>query len=374
MAWGKRPTGKAIWQAGVAAQAADPSTAPWQGGSVGYGYELPQPWTPWTPATEAPPGSYDPAYDAQIENANQGFGWAAQDYDTSKTRAFNDYGTAKGYLAEDRGSALGDLLTARTRGQSDFDTSSTRLNQDYGTSTGRLDEDYGLSKGRLGEDYSRATGRVGEDYTTATGDLSRQYGDLGVSQEERARSAGVASGGALAQAMMKRQANQGRDQGRIDQSRDRTLEDMSTGFTRSGADLDRGYGRSKYDMTTNYDRQTQDMGSGLARFLEDNTTATNRTNTSYDRQGAGLDTNYLRGNIDLDTGFSRAGQANEAYNRQMNTQKLWLAAQGGGLETRPADQYGEAGQEYKVEVHNGKQYKRLPSGELKLMGSGMVNG
>lgn len=233
-------------------------------------------FTPFTAPTEAPPGSYDPAYKAQQDNANIGFGYAAQDYGTQQARTANDYAQAQGYLGQDRTSALADLLTARTRGQ--------------------------------------------QDATTATTDLSRNYGNLATAQAGQQRAAGVGEGGALAQAMQKRQANQGVDQSRIDTS--------------------------------------------LGRLLQDNTTATDRTNQSYDRQGAALDTSYFRGNTDLNTNFSRAGQMNDAFNRQSNTEQLYIAGQNGGLPVRPSNEYGAAGHEYRIEVHNGKRYHRLPNGDL----------
>lgn len=388
MAWGQPPKGRDIWRIAAQAQQAKALGVPVEALAAA------QAPAPYVTPTEAPVGSYDPAYDAQIENANQGWAWAAQDYDTSKARIGNDFDLAQQYMGEDRSSALGDLLTQRVRSQDDYQsaakylgedrqnalgdltTQRTRGQEDYDQSYGRLSTDYGTTKGRARDDFLTNTGRVGEDYATATGDLNRNYTNLGVQQGEGARAAGVAGGGALAQAMMKRQANQARDQGRIDQSRDRTMQDMSTGFNRGNADLDLGYGRQSADMgqglarflqdnstatgRTNqgYDRQSEQMGTAFNRNMDDNTLATGRTTQAYDRQGNALSTQFQRGNIDLDTNFTRGGITNANYNQQMGDQKLYLAAAAGGLPTPPATTAG------KVEVYNGKRYTRLPSGEL----------
>lgn len=255
-------------------------------------------FTPYQAPTHAPLGSYDPAYDAQLENAQQGFDWTAQDYVTGQTRLAGDYGTATGrqaqdyglakdYLGQDRAATLGDLLTSRQRGQ--------------------------------------------QDYQTATGDLTRSYTRLGDSQRQNAQAAGVAEGGALAQALMKRQENQAHDQAGID---------------------------------------TQQ-----SRFLQDNQTQTDRTNQSYDRQGAALNLsnqrgtedlgqNFFRSATDANTGYQRAGIQNAAFGRQLNAEELAIAAQNGGLPTRPANEHTYQGITYRDEMHNGKLYRRLPSGRL----------
>lgn len=255
-------------------------------------------FTPYQAPSTAPAGSYDPAYDAQLENANQGFDWTAQDYVTGQTRLNGDYGTAtdrqahdygqaKDYLGQDHASALANLLTSRNRGV--------------------------------------------EDYGTATGNLQRNYLNLGTQQSAQARSAGAGEGGALAQALLKRQANQGRDQSGLD---------------------------------------TQQ-----ARFLADNTTRTDQENQGFQRQSDALDLsnqrgtedlgqNYFRGSVDAGTGYQRAGIQNATFGRQLNAEKLAIAAQNGGLPLAPENEHTYKGITYRTEVHNGKTYRRLPNGRL----------
>lgn len=235
-------------------------------------------FTPFQAPTSAPAGSYDPAYDAQLDNANVGFGYAAQDYDTSKTRLGVDYDEGKKLAATDHGYSLADLLTSRNR--------------------------------------------AGEDYATTTQGIQRDYTNLGTAQAGQARAAGVASGGALAQALAKRNANQGLAQAGVDRSRD--------------------------------------------RFNEDNATGVARENDRYGRQSAQMDTSFFRGNADLDTGYQRAGAENDRFGRQVNTQTLYAAGAAGALPTRPANEStnSKTGETYRTETFNGTVYHVYPTGRM----------
>lgn len=245
---------------------------------------------PYPKQTTAPPGTYDPALDAQGENAALGLTWAGQDYGLGRERLTNDYNLGKARLGEDRDFSLSGLLLGKNRGLEDIGTSRSRLN---------------------------------EDWDIATKDLGRQFSELADSQTANARAAGVAGGGALAQSLMKRQADQSREQGRLDLGRDRGLFDLGRSETRLGEDYDRNVGR---------------------------------TNTLYDRQGVDLDTGYARGTADMDTLYGRQQVQGGMFQNQLNSQKIFQAQQGNMLPGKP------------VEVHNGIRYERQPDGRLTPIG------
>ena len=132
------------------------------------------------------PGMYDPSLDWQGQTEQQGFGFAQQDIHDRLHGASGDF-----------------------EGQH-FDTP-------------------GLLQA-LQTRRDTALGRGREDYNTRTGDLNTSYQRLGTSQGERARAAGVAEGGSLAQALQKRTANQAHDQAGIDTSWRRFQDDTNTQY------------------------------------------------------------------------------------------------------------------------------------------------
>jgi hypothetical protein len=67
--------------------------------------------------------------------------------------------------------------------------------------------------------------RAESDYHTNTQQLGQSYQRLGAQQAGAARAAGVAQGGALVQAMQKRTANQGQQQGQLDEGWRRYVQD-----------------------------------------------------------------------------------------------------------------------------------------------------
>lgn len=94
------------------------------------------------------------------------------------------------------------------------------------------------------------------DYLTQTGNVQRGYQNLASSQAGRAEAAGVAHGGALEQALAKRTANQGRDQGALDESWRRyvTGNDLAVNKAIGGAaqgqqTLDTGLGNAQASNT-----------------------------------------------------------------------------------------------------------------------------
>jgi hypothetical protein len=160
-----------------------------------------KPFTPFKPldAGQVPPGMYDVSLDAQKAASQRGLRYAEQDAETSGIRSSDDLQTL-----------LARVGTQRTR--------------------------------------------LGEDRTRATGDLSRQFGRLQGSQYQAARAAGVARGGALADALSKRSANQAYAQEGID-----------TSYNRRGEDLNQEQGA----LSLQFQREADDRARGLTRTREE---------------------------------------------------------------------------------------------------------
>ena len=140
-------------------------------------------FVPWQSASP-PPGSYDPTIDANYAAAARGLGDLRQDVERENTRGANDLSLAIGAdgqsgIGQQKAWSLSDNMRSRTRSQ--------------------------------------------EDHGTATANLGRQYGNLARSQGQQAQQAGAVGGGALADALLKRTANQGREQSGLDTSLARTL-------------------------------------------------------------------------------------------------------------------------------------------------------
>lgn len=162
--------------------------------------------TPVDALTDLPAGSYDPALLYQAQNANLGQLYNNQDFQTAW----------KGYDPNNPDARPGDLADA-----------------------GRNVQDYWNSRGALAEALARAN----QDYGTGTETIGRNYRTLGNNQLQSINQSGALGGGALAQALAKRTANQGRDQGELDLSwkryaddNARATTDLTTGFRRGYAD------------------------------------------------------------------------------------------------------------------------------------------
>ena len=164
---------------------------------------------PWQSASP-PPGSYDPTIDANYAAAARGFGDLRQDTERGNTRSANDLSLGVGGVQQQRDWSLSDNMRSRTRSQ--------------------------------------------EDHGTATANLGRQYGNLARSQGQQAQQAGAVGGGALAQALLKRTANQGREQQGLDTSLSRTLADLSQSDQRIQQSADNRIGA----MTLDYGRGVED--------------------------------------------------------------------------------------------------------------------
>jgi hypothetical protein len=361
---------------------------------------------PVSSLTDLPAGSYDPNLLYQAYNSDLGYKYAGQDYGTNTGRINEDYGLSTGRLNQDYGLNTGRAL-------SDYTLNNNRLNEDYGLNTGRLTDDYNQNTSRLGEDYNTSIGRSDQDYgigqqrtnqkydwqgqdldtshtrgladlltqySQSNEDRQRAYGRLGNEQTQSAAARGLASGGALTQAMQKRAANQGFEQNRSDLayntatgrenedygtqsgrlgtmrtqdlsdltlSHNRYNEDATRGYTRGTQDLNTGYSRGTQDLTLGYNRGTQDLSNSYNRYTEDQS-------LSRDRGLADLLLNKDRSLGDQLTSYSRAGDTNALYQGGLfNT--------AGAQVNQYAQQYG-APQGYVT--YNGSVYKRTATGGL----------
>jgi hypothetical protein len=154
-----------------------------------------------------PPGTYDPALDAQEGQATRGY----QDLvaDTTRNRAYTseDYQRAKDWTNTQTGWQVADLKTGHAREGQDYLTGNT---------------------------YRR------ENFDTATGERQRQYGLLGQKQGSEINAAGLSGSGAGVLSARIRAANQAREQGlaQRDFTREQTGADL--GHTRAGEDYTTG--------------------------------------------------------------------------------------------------------------------------------------
>lgn len=214
-----------------------------------------------------PPGTYDPAIDAQVGQANRGLG----DVLSSYIRDYGEPGTALG------GRAGEDYATGKA---------GVQRNLDYGLA------DIGRSSGRSLADLLTSRGRAGEDYKTNVEGLHRNFAQLGAAQTQTARAAGVQRGGALQQALAKRTANEAIARQPID-----------TGFARFG----------------------QDSQLAQGRLGEDQATATDRLKTGAQTDFAALDRGLLRGTEDAAFQLGTAGRENTQFGLDANAQRLYQA-------------------------------------------------
>lgn len=206
-----------------------------------------------------PPGSYDPALDAQERAANRGLGDLVLDTEKSGSRSLTDYLLGQGDLTRQRG----------------------EFGEDVAGQRAGLESSYGRSLSDLLTERTQA----GEDYTRNLAQLQRNYDRLGSAQAGQQRKAGVSAGGAGAQAARKRSENQAWERAPIDTGFGRFNEASKLAETRLGEDKAtslanilqaerRGYGdldRAGGTANLNYQRGTEDLTSQLARAKVENT-------------------------------------------------------------------------------------------------------
>lgn len=191
------------------------------GFAAGFGRPTSQRDVPAAP----PPGSYDPAIDAQVGQAQRGYGDLFSDY-------LRDYG--------EPGTALGG-----------------RAGEDYGLGVQGVERSYQRTLG----DLLRDRGRGAEDYQRGVQGLERNYARLGASQTQAARASGTQRGGALAQALAKRTENQAIDRAPMDTNFARFNADSAQSEGWLGEDRGLAIGGLQRSLL----RGTEDAATGLGR-------------------------------------------------------------------------------------------------------------
>jgi hypothetical protein len=192
-------------------------------------------FTPWAAVTAPPPGTYDPALDAQLGQAGRGYLDLRQDIERDTGRREDDY----------------------LRGRND-------LTRQFGESQ---------------FDLNRARQYQGEDYGRGVAGLERSYLRLGDAQRQQGNAAGV-GGGYLAQARRKRAENMAWDRQPLDTQNARALEGFATSEQRLGEGRDRGlgelalgqqrYGEDSQTQLTRGAREFEEFGQdiGAGRFYQ----------------------------------------------------------------------------------------------------------
>jgi hypothetical protein len=262
-------------------------------------------FTPFKAPVNPPPGTYDPAIDAQVRAAQRGYGDLGQDYTVGKTRAQDDYLTATQNDQTDYRNALGDLTQSHDRSLSDLLLGRTRGTEDYNTSLTNLDRGY-------------------QNLGNAQGGTITQAG-------------GGFQGGALLQALQKRQANEAIDR----------------------APIDTGYNRFLTDSQTQEGRINQDFTTGSSRLQDE-------LNRQLGALSLGLDRAY-GDQGDQTVALARAGRENTAFGIDA-TASRWGQAAGTGYTApeKPANEHTDprTGQTFRlVRTPAGQLVRMLPSGQ-----------
>lgn len=250
-----------------------------------------------------PPGTYDPALDAQERAANRGYGDLQADTIRLGGRAATDYELGKG-----------DIVRNWQEGVEDLGRYGERARVGYGEQ--RSDIERGRDRGLA--DLLMARTRGEEDYGLATTELGRQFRVLGNNQGQAARAAGVAQGGALAQAMGKRRVNQAREQGGLDLANRRFMEENDLSRNRLTEDSETSLGR---------------LGAREGWLGEDEATGWERLSGAATRGLGALGLGFERGEEDRTTALERAGRENVQFGRDIGAQR-WYESK--GLYTPPA--------------------------------------
>ena len=276
---------------------------------------LPAPYAPPGP-TKPAYGSYDPALDQGERAANRGLIDLLADISTGNERALSDYGLNREDIQlqldrnlQDTGLARGDYERDYGRGITDLRTNRSRAGEDF--------------QGSLG-DLLKSRERGGEDYRTAMAGLDRSYERLGSSQTQAQGKAGVSSGGALAQAMAKRQANQALDREPVDTNYRRFNEDSARGE----GQLRQNFDRFNQDSALQEGRMGEDRGVAMSRFDLGDTRARADTGRAF----GGLGLNLQRGFEDRTVQGTRAERENVFYGQDVNETRIDQAKQAGMLQ------------------------------------------
>ena len=255
-----------------------------------------------------PPGTYDPQLDSQLRASDRGIDAFRQDTRRAGVRAVEDYKIAQE-----------DAAIARTRGRRDLGTALKSTWEDYMTAGGDIGREYDRSMFDVGTQRTRTN----EDYGRAVQTQERNYGILGSRQGQAAQAAGVAGGGALAQAAAKRAGNMAFERQDMDTSLGRTLKDLDLSETRLGE---------------NRDRSLSGLNTSTTRALEANQTQGRRLEQDFNRllgpqgspQSGRLYQQWNRGVEDRQRALERAERENREFGLDVGNTMYYQARYGAG--------------------------------------------
>lgn len=324
-------------------------------------------YTPYAAPTTPPPGTYDPALDAAVRASGRGYGNLLQDTQDANARGRDELGYTEAGLTRTRDRGVADLTLGRDRGVADYTKQGLRLNED--TMTGQRNITQGWQDSNL--DLQTQQQREGQDYATATGNLGRSYQALGKSQTGATVAAGAGSG-TLAASLKARMANQGLDQGVLDQGHARNTTDLQSALDRGVRNKDQALG----DLWQGNARGTEDIGQGISRLNEDTQLGITRTNEDYgtDPLGAigGARRQYQYGVDDGAKAVQQAGIEHVNFAGVDTPAQKWAqAGQAGFVAPQRGQPGGPASNEfsdgqgsYKLVVKGGKRFKLRPNGQM----------
>ncbi len=293
-----------------------PAEGSWEGVGPGVALRPQVGFKPWQAPTKPPPGFYDPGLDAAGRASQRGLDYLTGDTEDSLARNKDEYGFSLGDLERNKGRSLADILRARTL----YDANAAQAGQ-----------------------------REAQDYGRATGDLSTQYTRLGVQQTGNAESAGVAGGGTLAAALRARTANHEHDQGGLDQTHARFVEDQANQLQ---------HAHEAFDLAAS--RVGEDYGSVGGGGAE-----------------GSLTRHYQYGVDDAGKAVERAGIENQFYQGDIGDQRWFQAQQAGYVSPQrgqpggiPANEFQDAnGHSYRIVVRGSRRYRVTPDGRETFVGT-----
>lgn len=248
---------------------------PLPGGRAPIGSTNPN-WTfkPWK-APPVPTNLYDPAIDAQVGQSDRGYLDTQLDTGLANQRAQTDYGIGMAGLSTGLGRTTTDLATAREQQT--------------------------------------------QDYNRNVMLLARSYTNLANRQKQQQNGAGVLDGGAVAQAALKRAANQALEQ--------------------------------------------QPMDTQNARFLADNSQQLSRAQEDNAVQVAGLGLGLQRGQEDRELGLTRAGREHSQFGLDAEKQRQFQGAQNGYIAPAPGTKGGQPKNQYVTE--GGRTLRKIVKGTVE---------
>lgn len=229
---------------------------PGKGRAYTRGYDVGTSTDPSGTTFSLPPFmSYDPSINAEIRANQRGIQDINQDFKTQRKIDRQDYRQTRK-----------DIQRTFKRGRQDLK---------FGAKQARR----GFKESR--EDIRQTAQRGREDFRLQLADTFRKYGIQASNQAQSANQRGVGAGGTLAAGAAIREANLGRDVGKLELARQRQLEDIATALQRLGKDkreFRTEYGRSRGRLREDTARDTKLSKRDFRRTRRQSRRENNRAN------------------------------------------------------------------------------------------------